>query len=76
VSPVRYELSFYTPEDGILHNHRRENLKSYILKANFLKDQFNIIVFLKTHYVLVLYCNGFPNRTSVNTAVSTSLLSV
>jgi hypothetical protein len=29
VSPVRYELCFYIPEDGILHSHRRENLKSY-----------------------------------------------
>jgi hypothetical protein len=27
VFPVRYELSFYIPEDGILHNHVRENLK-------------------------------------------------
>jgi hypothetical protein len=34
VSPVRYELGFYIPEDGILHSHRRENLKSYI---NILK---------------------------------------
>jgi hypothetical protein len=24
VSPVRYELGFYIPEDGILHSHRRE----------------------------------------------------
>jgi hypothetical protein len=30
VSPVRYELGFYIPEDGILHSHRRGNLKSYI----------------------------------------------
>jgi hypothetical protein len=30
VSPVKYELSFYIPGDGILHSHRRENLKSYI----------------------------------------------
>jgi hypothetical protein len=30
VSPARYELSFYIPEDGILHSPRRENLKSYI----------------------------------------------
>jgi hypothetical protein len=30
VSPVKYELVFYIPEDGILHSHRRENLKSYI----------------------------------------------
>jgi hypothetical protein len=31
VSPLRYELGFYIPEDGILHSHRRENLRSYIL---------------------------------------------
>jgi hypothetical protein len=30
VSPVKYELGFYIPEDGILNSHRRENLKSYI----------------------------------------------
>jgi hypothetical protein len=30
VPPVRYELDFYVPEEDILHNRRRENLKSYI----------------------------------------------
>jgi hypothetical protein len=30
VSPVRYELVSYIPEDGIPHSHRRENLKPYI----------------------------------------------
>jgi hypothetical protein len=30
VSPVKYELGFYIPEDGVLHSHGRENLKSYI----------------------------------------------
>jgi hypothetical protein len=29
VSPVKYELGFYIPEDGIFHSHRRENLKPY-----------------------------------------------
>jgi hypothetical protein len=29
--PVGYELGFYIPEEGILHSHRRENLKSYIV---------------------------------------------
>jgi hypothetical protein len=29
VSPVRYEVGFYIPEDGVLHSHRHENLKSY-----------------------------------------------
>jgi hypothetical protein len=27
VSPVKYELGSYIPEDDILHRHRRENLK-------------------------------------------------
>jgi hypothetical protein len=31
MSPVKYELGFYIPEDDILHSHRRENLKSYNL---------------------------------------------
>jgi hypothetical protein len=35
VLPVRYELGFYIPEDGILHSHRREKLKSYNGKYNF-----------------------------------------
>jgi hypothetical protein len=30
MSPVKYELGSYIPEDAILHSHRRENLKSYI----------------------------------------------
>jgi hypothetical protein len=30
VSPVRYELGFYIPEDGIHHSDRRENFKCYI----------------------------------------------
>jgi Na+/H+ antiporter NhaC len=36
VSPVKYEVEFYIPEDGILHCHRRENLKSYILPILFV----------------------------------------
>jgi hypothetical protein len=30
MSPVRYELGFYIPEDDMLHSDRRENPKSYI----------------------------------------------
>jgi hypothetical protein len=29
VFPVKYELGFYIPEDGILHSRRGEHLKSY-----------------------------------------------
>jgi hypothetical protein len=30
VSPVRYEMGFYIPEDGILHSDGRKSLKSYM----------------------------------------------
>jgi hypothetical protein len=30
VSPVRYGLAVHIPVDGILHSHRREDLKSYM----------------------------------------------
>jgi hypothetical protein len=30
MSPVKYGLGFYIPEDDILHSHSRENLKSDI----------------------------------------------
>jgi hypothetical protein len=35
VSPVRYELGFYIPEYDILHSHRRENLRSYIVPTSY-----------------------------------------
>jgi hypothetical protein len=31
VSPVKYELGFYIPGDGILHSDRRENLKTTLI---------------------------------------------
>jgi hypothetical protein len=31
MSPVKYELGFDIPEDDILHSHRRENPKPYIV---------------------------------------------
>jgi hypothetical protein len=40
VSPVWYELGFYTPEQGILHSHRRENLKSYVVFIHLSKFVF------------------------------------
>jgi hypothetical protein len=30
MSPVKYELGFYIPEDDIRHSHRRETPKFYI----------------------------------------------
>jgi hypothetical protein len=47
VFPVRYKLGFYIPEDGFLHNHRRENLSSYVTL---------------TDWAVQRRCNVFPMR--------------
>jgi hypothetical protein len=36
VSPVKYELGLYVPEDDILHSYRRVNLKSCIPLFDFV----------------------------------------
>jgi hypothetical protein len=41
VSPVRYELGFYIPDDGTLHSHCHENIKSYISRV-YLKCQVSL----------------------------------
>jgi hypothetical protein len=38
VSPVRYKLGFYIPEDDILHSHCHEDLKSYETVTNDRAD--------------------------------------
>jgi hypothetical protein len=40
MSPVRYELGFYMPEDDILHSHRRENLKPYTFWDEYTTSTF------------------------------------
>jgi hypothetical protein len=35
VSPVKYKLGFYIPQDDILHSHSRDNLKFYIKNISF-----------------------------------------
>jgi hypothetical protein len=49
VSPVKYELGFYIPEEDILHSHRRENFKSDIRigsgSSNYIgSDNINSII--------------------------------
>jgi hypothetical protein len=36
MSPVRYELGLYIPEDDILHGHHRESIKYYMESSGFL----------------------------------------
>jgi hypothetical protein len=45
MSPAKYELWFYIPEDGILHSHRRGNLKYY-------KHWCNVALFRKYQILL------------------------
>jgi hypothetical protein len=53
VSPLKYELGLYIPEDDILHSHHRENLKSYIALPGWtLKRRLNVS---PLKYELVLY---------------------
>jgi hypothetical protein len=74
VSPVKYELGSYIPEDDILDSHHRENLKSYILFicceriTTFETAQYNNLpnplLYLEylVHICMILY-----NVTSTNT---------
>jgi hypothetical protein len=56
VLPVRYEVDLYIPEDGILHSHCRENLKSYIaLTVWALQRRCNVFLVM---YELGLYIPG------------------
>jgi hypothetical protein len=58
VSPVKYELGFYIPEDDILHSHRRGNLKSYMMPT--------LLPFTVTHYMIR------PKRPSASAPVACS----
>jgi hypothetical protein len=42
VSPVKYELGFYIPEDDILHSHCRESLNSYIHHLCSARPMFDV----------------------------------
>jgi hypothetical protein len=63
-------MEFYIPEDGILHSHRRENLKCYIALTGWtLKRRRNVSP--------VKYELGFMSQKTtffVVTAVNTSNL--
>jgi hypothetical protein len=43
VSPVKYELGSYIPEDDVLHSHCRENLKPHTVSEPSQMVQLNFI---------------------------------
>jgi hypothetical protein len=87
VSPERYELGFYIPEDGILHSHRRhESLKAYFVFPSCLEFQtmeksINPVI-LKTRIfsafqnILVEDVNVDQFRTSLLTALAWNLVNI
>jgi hypothetical protein len=69
VSPVRYELGFYIPEDDILHSHCRENLKSYIFTTGLsrftaLRPTMNLLLNIKYD---LLNCSNANETHHINT---------
>jgi hypothetical protein len=69
VSPVRYELGFYIPEDDILHSHCREHLKSYtaffvlVLRLLIITSLFLVYPFLLLLMTLLLFASYRPAIT-------------
>jgi hypothetical protein len=52
VSPVRYEPGFYIQEDGILHSHRRDNLKPYL----YILSLFKVLQYYSDSVHELLFC--------------------
>jgi hypothetical protein len=61
MSPVRYELGFYIPEDAIRHSHRRAILRSNIdlnidhetCVSNYTKSVTNLLYLCKCIFILI-----------------------
>jgi hypothetical protein len=64
VSPVKYELGFYIPEDDILHGHRRGNRNIYYIVEGFCslrahKNEFYKVMYKHKLFVLT---EGFVRK--------------
>jgi hypothetical protein len=65
VSPVKYELGFYIPEDDILHSHCHGNLRSYnisIVSGNNMAETTNLVAF---SHRTPLNLPAFPSASGV-----------
>jgi hypothetical protein len=62
VSPVRYELGLYIPEDDILHSHHRENLKSYIALTGWTLQRRRNVSPVKYELGFYIPKDGIPHR--------------
>jgi hypothetical protein len=62
VSPGRYELGFYIPEDDILHSNRRGNIKSDIVICDLCTNLWSSEILSE--------CEDYALCDSVNDVVS------
>jgi hypothetical protein len=70
VSPVKYKLGLYIPEDDILHSHRREILNTcyymFKLDTSLMIDEFESIggkIFMRYFKII---CRHSPGATKEN----------
>jgi hypothetical protein len=68
VSPVKYGLGFYIPQDDVLHSHCREKLKSYMGSPLFLLTPScnwkELLLLVVVVVVVVVLATSRPNRFS------------
>jgi hypothetical protein len=73
VSPVKYELGFYIPEDGILHSDRHEHLKPYTVPFFIIQlVQYNNCLILVLHSNRSVCCCWQITTLSLEPARATS----
>jgi hypothetical protein len=74
MSPVKYELGFYIPEDDILYSQRRENLKSYIAltgwtlyrRRNVSPARYELGLYIPEDAILPSHCRENPKSYKLN----------
>jgi hypothetical protein len=65
---MKYELGFYIPEDGILHIHRRGNLKPYIALTGLTLQPRRIVSPVKYELGFISQKTAFFIATAMETS--------
>jgi hypothetical protein len=74
VFPVRYELGFYIPADGILHSHRLENLKSYLALTGWVLNPRRNVFPVRYDWDFISQQTAFSIATAAKTSHLTLLV--
>jgi hypothetical protein len=73
VFPVRYELGFYIPANGILHSQRLENLQSYIALIGLALYERRNVSHVRYELGFYIPAGGIFIVTAVNSSNHTAL---